>query len=83
MCVEIQIKGGKRIDGVGDLYDALGRENVVFNKGCEPTGDNECLCHVNIRATARKAGFYYRNGWKSASCDYIFERRAASGKRTP
>lgn len=80
MCTQIQIRNGDGRDGVetcGQLWALVGRDNVVWGE----TGvgytfeENECLCHVDVEATAERAGYECRSGWDEAACDYIWELR--------
>lgn len=58
MCLSI-VLDGKRIQSAGELRDAIGREPVWDSDdmwpGCHPK-DDECLCALDLRATARLIG---------------------------
>jgi hypothetical protein len=73
MCTTIQING-EYIDGLGELWGILGQENVVMSHKASFEWD-DCLCHVDVQATAAKAGYSCRSGWDESSCDFILTRR--------
>jgi hypothetical protein len=75
MCTEIQIKGGERIDHTGQLFSLIGRENAVFDPAAGSVGTDECLCHLDVPATAARAGYSCRSGWDEEGCDFIWERQ--------
>lgn len=58
MCRGVQFSDGRRADTVGELRAVVGETFVVFL----PVGSaafiraDECLCSVDIEATARRAG---------------------------
>lgn len=75
MCTVIQIADGDRVDSTGELFNAIGRHNAVFNDYITgDVGTDECLCHLDVEATAAKAGYRSRNGWDDACCDFIWDR---------
>lgn len=77
MCTQILVKDAGGIETCGELWALVGRGNVVPS----PTlpgyefEENECLCHVDIEATADRAGYNCRSGWAEACVDYIWERK--------
>lgn len=76
MCTQISWNG-KLIETCGQLWDAIGRDNVSYrgwpSMSFEP---QDCLCHIDIEATAAKAGLTSRSGWDDAGVDFIWEARA-------
>lgn len=60
MCRGVQFSDGSRADCVGELRAALGAVPLVFDAELanrpSPISENECLCWVDIEATALAAG---------------------------
>ena len=78
MCVEIQIENGPRLDCLGELWGLFGRENVVMADTAGAPADwkaDECLCHVDVAATAKASGYISRSGWESHAVHYIWARQ--------
>lgn len=71
MCIEIQIEGGPRIETCGELWTLVGQDAVVYRHLSDFTA-NECLCHVDIVATAEKSGYRCRSGWDESAVDFIW-----------
>lgn len=78
MCVEIQIKGGARIENCGQLWQIVGHDAAVYTHDAD-FRDYDCLCHVDVEATAKNAGYSVRDGWNEAAADYIWERKDGEG----
>jgi hypothetical protein len=82
MCVIIEVDGA-RIETAGELRDAIGPltwnnpewPDMISRKGADAYA--ECLCPVDIHATALANGYAARPGWDSACCDFILERNGA------
>ena len=57
MCAEIDIDGDL-IENIGQLRAKIAPEHIVFRAGVtlRATGDEFCLCPVDIEATAHAAG---------------------------
>lgn len=72
MCTTIQIRNGPRIDSCGELWNLVGRRNVVFSHEAD-FGADDCLCHVDVRRTALRSGFKSRSGWDECAADFIWE----------
>ena len=54
MCVIIEVNCSI-VETGAELRRAVGPYNIVL-RDCDTIGDDECLCHVDIEATAKKAG---------------------------
>lgn len=59
MCVVIEING-EIIETGKELKALVGIDNIVFLHGVTEIDENECLCHIDIPATAHRAGFKCR-----------------------
>lgn len=71
MCAAIQIRGGPRIDRLGDLWSLVGRENVAMTHRADFTSD-DCLCHVDVEVTAFNGGYKSASGWDKYGADYVW-----------
>ena len=60
MCTTMEIDG-EWIDGLGELWGIVGQDNVVMSHEASFEW-NDCLCHVDVRATAKKARYAVRSG---------------------
>lgn len=76
MCTQIKIIGGDGIDSCGQLWKLVGKGAVVWTEhsGDHEFQENECLCHCDVEATAKRNGYSCRPGWDEFGCDYIWER---------
>lgn len=75
MCTEIQIKDGPRIERCSELWELVGRDKTVYSHAAD-FGPDDCLCHVDVQATAKNAGYAVRNGWNEAGVDYVWELKS-------
>lgn len=78
MCVEIEIDR-ERIETCGQLWKIIGRENMVFTHDADFKED-DCLCHLDVGATAKRAGYVSRSGWDEAAIDHIWKRSFHTGE---
>ena len=53
MCVSLKINE-KWCHRVGDLMEVIGAQHIVFNDDYEPITPADCLCTVDIDATAEQ-----------------------------
>lgn len=78
MCTQVLVMGDPNVDveTCGELWSLVGKDNVVIGKTLpgHEFDANECLCHIDIEATAQRAGYTCRSGWDDACCDYIWEK---------
>lgn len=83
MCVTVNIDG-RAIWKYGDLCDALAPiVPIVGGDGDEydPLGRHDCLCPVNLEATAEAAGYEIVDDW--ARDEYRFVRPTPTGRAEP
>lgn len=59
MCQMIEING-EIIDSGKELKALVHPANIVFCHGATDVDENECLCHIDVKATAKKAGLKCR-----------------------
>lgn len=61
MC-EMIVFGGKWIETYREAREEFGDENLVWDAGLEwLKRDDECLCHLDMKATAKKLGLTANN----------------------
>ncbi len=80
MCTEIQIRGGARLETLGDLWALVGKDNVVMSHEANFESD-DCLCHVDARATAKKAGYDCAPGWDECCVDHVWFKNGQSEQK--
>lgn len=76
MCTTLWSEGGEEVGSIGELKALCG--NIVMHKYADglETKDNECLCHVDIKATMAEAGFDVRED-PTMLGDWIYSERQA------
>lgn len=77
MCAEIEL-GEEWIESCGDLAEALGCEVTDLVEAPPVQGDlteEECLCGVDIMATAKKYGYRARQNWTTGCGEWVFTKR--------
>lgn len=78
MCTWIAVKGGDIIETCGQLRELVGVENIVFDADMDghEFADDECLCHVDVQATAARSGFTCDAGYSpDFLADFVLERK--------
>ena len=75
MCVTL-FYDGQYIDSIGDLHAAIGqpcKTIAEFAERSHPLAVDECLCWVDMEATAKAIGKTARIGWNDAGVDWIID----------
>lgn len=72
MCTTLNIDG-EYIDSLSELWGIVGQDNVVMSHEASFEWD-DCLCHVDVQATAARAGYSCKSGWDNFACDFTLTK---------